>query len=264
MQLFENETAVVTGAGNGIGRAIALALAEQGVNTVFADINEQTVAASVSAGTDFDGDCYGWVGDLGQRERCTDLKRFANEKLGTVDMFVHSASPPRSEKDHIFAVDDDTWRQMHAVNVDAAFYLCREFARDMIQSKTKGRFLLLTSLHVNSPRNLPHYSSSKGAMDMLVKELAKSLGKYGIRANCLVPGAIVAGGFKADPAMAKFVPLGRLGNAEDLAPMALAVLSNKMGGYVTGTSIVVDGGIALTNWFDAPVFNDDQLKPTQD
>lgn len=259
MQLFENETAVVTGAGNGIGRAIALALAEQGVNTVFADINEDTVAQAVADGAGFEGQCHGWSGDLGQRDQCTALKNFAIEKLGGVDMFVHSASPPRAEKDHLFAVDDDTWRQMHAVNVDAAFYLCREFAREMIKAKTPGRFLLLTSLHVNSPRNLPHYSSSKGAMDMLMKELAKSLGKYGIRANALVPGAIVAGGFKADPAMAKFIPMGRLGKAQDLAPMALGVLSNKMGGYVTGTSIVVDGGIALTNWFDAPQFDDAQL-----
>jgi NAD(P)-dependent dehydrogenase (short-subunit alcohol dehydrogenase family) len=260
MQLFENETAVVTGAGNGIGRAIALALAEQGVDTIFADINEDTVQQAVAQGASFDGACYGWSGDLGQRDQCAALKGFAKEKLGTTDMFVHSASPPRAEKDHLFAVDDDTWRQMHAVNVDAAFYLCREFARDMIKAKTQGRFLLLTSLHVNSPRNLPHYSSSKGAMDMLMKELAKSLGKYGIRANALVPGAIAAGGFKADPAMAKFIPMGRLGNAQDLAPMALGVLSNKMGGYVTGTSIVVDGGIALTNWFDAPQFDDSQLE----
>jgi len=233
MQLFENETAVVTGAGNGIGRAIALALAEQGVNTVFADINEDTVAQAVADGAGFEGQCHGWSGDLGQRDQCTALKNFAIEKLGGVDMFVHSASPPRAEKDHLFAVDDDTWRQMHAVNVDAAFYLCREFAREMIKAKTPGRFLLLTSLHVNSPRNLPH--------------------------NALVPGAIVAGGFKADPAMAKFIPMGRLGKAQDLAPMALGVLSNKMGGYVTGTSIVVDGGIALTNWFDAPQFDDAQL-----
>lgn len=259
MQLFENETAVVTGAGNGIGRAIALALAEQGVNTVFADINEETVAQAVAEGDGLEGTCHAWAGDLGQREQCVALKDFATEKLGTVDMFVHSASPPRYEKDHLFAVDDETWRQMHAVNVDAAFYLCKEFARDMIKTNTPGRFLLLTSLHVGSPRNLPHYSSSKGAMDMLMKELAKSLGRYGIRANALVPGAIVAGGFKADPAMAKFIPMGRLGNAQDLAPMALGVLSNKMGGYVTGTSIVVDGGIALTNWFDAPHFDESEL-----
>lgn len=254
MKLFDNgEAAVVTGAGNGIGKAIALALAAEGVSTVFADINAQTVEAAVKQSNT--GNAFGWVGDLAKRSECERLVTEASAKTGCVSMLVHSASPPRHESDNLFTVDDDTWKQMHAVNVDAAFYLCREFSRRMIDAKIAGSLLLLTSLHARSPRNLPHYSSSKGAMDMLVKEFAKSLGQYGIRANALVPGAIAAGGFKADPAMAKTIPLGRLGVADDLAPMALAVLSNHSGGYVTGTSIVIDGGIALTNWFDAPQFD---------
>ena len=87
---------------------------------------------------------------------------------------------------------------------------------------------------------------------MLVKELAKTWGRYGIRVNALVPGAIAAGGFVADPALAKHIPLGRLGQADDLAPMALAVLSNRVSAYVTGAAIVVDGGLSLTNWFEPP------------
>jgi 3-oxoacyl-[acyl-carrier protein] reductase len=89
-------------------------------------------------------------------------------------------------------------------------------------------------------------------MAMLVKELAKTLGRYNIRVNALVPGAIAAGGFVADPSLARHIPLGRIGRSQDLAPMALAVLSNKVSAYVTGAAIVVDGGIALTNWFDPP------------
>jgi 3-oxoacyl-[acyl-carrier protein] reductase len=84
----------------------------------------------------------------------------------------------------------------------------------------------------------------------MVKEFARMLGRYAIRVNALVPGAIAAGGFVADPALARHIPLGRLGQADDLAPMALAVLSNRIGGYVSGASIVVDGGMALTNWFE--------------
>jgi len=86
--------------------------------------------------------------------------------------------------------------------------------------------------------------------------MAKTLGRYNIRVNALAPGAIAAGGFVADPAMARHIPLGRLGRADDLAPLALAVLSNKSGGYVTGAEIVIDGGIALTNWFDPPALED--------
>ncbi len=255
MQFFDDgETAVVTGAGNGIGRAIAQALVRQGVNTVFAEVNTDTVQSAVQEVAKDSGQAIPWIGDLASREECQRLLDDSHGRLGQVDMFIHSASPPRHESDHLFDVDDETWRQMHAVNVDAAFFLGREFSRQMVKKNIAGRLLLLTSLHAATPRNLPHYSSAKGAMDMMVKEFARSLGQYGIRANAMVPGAIAAGGFVADPALAKHIPLGRLGVAEDLAPMALAVLSNKTGGYVTGTNIVVDGGLALTNWFEPPVF----------
>ena len=90
------------------------------------------------------------------------------------------------------------------------------------------------------------------ALTMLVKELARTLGRFGIRVNALVPGAIAAGGFVADPALARHIPLGHLGQAEDLAPIALAILSNRISAYVTGAAIVVDGGLSLTNWFEPP------------
>ena len=167
--------------------------------------------------------------------------------------FVHSASPPRHEADHALAVSTETWQQMRAVNVDAGFHLARELARDLVSAGEPGSFLMLTSLHADTPRNLPHYSSSKAALGMLVKELARTLGRHGIRVNALVPGAIAAGGFVADPSLAHHIPLGRLGRGEDLAPMALAVLSDRISAYVTGAAVVVDGGLALTNWFDPPV-----------
>ncbi|MTV13302.1 MULTISPECIES: SDR family oxidoreductase [Bradyrhizobium] len=245
------ETALVTGAGNGIGRAIAQALAGEGVRTVFADLHEDRVLAAIKAAPRPEL-AVGWVGDLAQRAACDALLAHAHATLGQVTHFVHSASPPRREADHATAVDEETWRQMHAVNLDAGFHLSRELARKLIASKTPGSFLLLTSLHAGTPRNLPHYSTAKAGMAMLVKELAKSWGRYGIRVNALVPGAIAAGGFVADPALAKHIPLGRLGQADDLAPMALAVLSHKLSGYVTGASIVVDGGLSLTNWFAPP------------
>jgi 3-oxoacyl-[acyl-carrier protein] reductase len=160
--------------------------------------------------------------------------------VGQVTHFVHSASPPRREADHAFAVSRETWQRMHAVNLDAGFHLARELAHALITAHEPGSFLFLTSLHAGTPRNLPHYSTAKAAMAMLVRELARTWGRSGIRVNALVPGAIAAGGFVADPTLSKHIPLGRLGRSEDLAPMALAVLSNRVSAYVTGAAIVVD------------------------
>ena len=245
------EAALVTGAGNGIGKAIAQALVGEGVRTIFADISEERVAASIKASPRPEL-AVPWVGDLANPTACDALLAHGEAALGRVTHFVHSASPPRREADHMFGVSRETWDRMHAVNIDAGFHLSRDLARKLIAAKTPGSFLFLTSLHAGTPRNLPHYSSAKAAMTMLMKELAKTLGRYNIRVNALVPGAIAAGGFVADPSMARHIPLGRLGRGEDLAPMALAVLSNKISAYVTGAEIAVDGGIALTNWFDPP------------
>jgi 3-oxoacyl-[acyl-carrier protein] reductase len=256
----DREAALVTGAGNGIGRAVAQALVGEGVRTVFADVREETVRTAVATSPRPEL-AIPWVGDLAQPESCEALMQFAQSKLGLVTHFVHSASPPRREVDHVLAVDDATWRQMRAVNVDAGFQLARGLARTLIAAQRPGSFLMLTSLHAETPRNLPHYSTSKAALAMLVKELAKSLGRFGIRVNALVPGAIAAGGFVADPALARHIPLGRLGKSDDLAPMALTVLSNTLSGYVTGAAFVVDGGLALTNWFDPPVFDDTSASP---
>jgi len=261
MSLFDKpfdptrEAALVTGAGNGIGRAIAHALVGEGVRTVFADVNRDTVTAAVASSPRPDL-AVPWIGDLASRDACDALLTDAQAAVGRVTHFVHSAAPPRREADHAMAVSRETWQQMHAVNIDAGFHLSRELARKLIAAREPGSFLLLTSLHAGTPRNLPHYSTAKAALAMLVKELAKTWGRFGIRVNALVPGAIAAGGFVADPSLAKHIPLGRLGRSEDLAPMALAVLSNRISAYVTGAAFVVDGGLSLTNWFDPPALDD--------
>jgi NAD(P)-dependent dehydrogenase (short-subunit alcohol dehydrogenase family) len=170
-----------------------------------------------------------------------------------VAMFVHSASPARREADGALTVTEATWDAMVNVNVRSGFFLAQEIGRRMRDGGIKGRMLFITSLHAETPRNIPHYAASKAGQTMAVKELARALGPAGIRVNALAPGAVPGGGFNA--AAFDFsgkVPLGRLGTGEDMANMALALLSDRFSGYVTGTTVVVDGGIALYNWIPLP------------
>src|ERR1041385_2540146 len=111
------EAALVTGAGNGIGRAIAQALVAEGVRTIFADVNKDTVEAA-AAGSAQPKLALPWVGDLARREACEALLAPARATRGQVTHFVHSAAPPRREADHSLAVTGETWEQMHAVNID--------------------------------------------------------------------------------------------------------------------------------------------------
>jgi NAD(P)-dependent dehydrogenase (short-subunit alcohol dehydrogenase family) len=243
--LFDGEIALVTGAGNGIGRAIAIALAKEGARVALADVNpEKGEAARAEAG----GDAVFLPADLSDVDNADAVLKETVARLGPPAILVHSASPPRREADHVLAVEDEVFEAMLTVNLRSGFRLARNAGRLMRDGGIKGRMLFVTSLHAETPRNLPHYSASKAGMTMLMKELARALGPAGIRVNAIAPGAIPGGGVAADPAMAKLVPMGRLGTPEDVADMALALLSDRFARYVTGTTVVVDGGLALHNW----------------
>jgi NAD(P)-dependent dehydrogenase (short-subunit alcohol dehydrogenase family) len=254
--LLAGDAALVTGAASGIGRGIAQALAREGARVVAADFDAdrgEGVAAALRA----EGRDATFIAcDLAAADGPQRLFDAAAAVLGRVSILVHSASPRRREADTLFAVSDETWDRMVAVNLRAAFVLGREAGRHMRERKIGGRMLILTSLHADSPRNLPHYSASKAGMTMVMKELARALGPDGIRVNAIAPGAIPGGGFAADGAeidrLRGCVAMKRLGTPEDIAGMAVALLSDRFSAYVTGTTVVVDGGLALHNWIQPP------------
>ena len=228
-KLLEGDTALVTGAAGGIGRGIAAALAEEGAEVFAADLADA---------------------DLSKPGEPLRLAQEAIGRLGKVSIFVHAASPRRQENQKTLQVSETQWREMLEVNLNAAFVMAQALGNHMVERGLKGRMLLVTSLHAYSPRNLPHYSAAKAGQTMLVRELARALGPHGIRVNAIAPGAIPGGGFAAPQALADKIALRRFGTPAEVAAMAVAVLSERFGAYVTGTTIAVDGGIALHNWID--------------
>ncbi|MFL6563885.1 MAG: SDR family NAD(P)-dependent oxidoreductase [Burkholderiales bacterium] len=227
--LLEGESALVTGAGGGIGRALAAALAAEGAAVFGADLADA---------------------DLSRPGEPARLAEEALRRLGRVSIFVHAASPRRQERQKALQVTEAEWREMLEVNLNAGFFIAQALGRHMVERAVKGRMLFVTSLHAWSPRNLPHYSASKAGQTMVVKELARALGPHGIRVNAIAPGAIPGGGFAAPQALADKIALKRFGTPAEVAAMALAVLSERFGAYVTGATIAVDGGIALHNWIE--------------
>jgi NAD(P)-dependent dehydrogenase (short-subunit alcohol dehydrogenase family) len=194
--------------------------------------------------------------DLAERDGATRLLAQIPAEVGSISILVHSASPPRREADGLFGVEEATWDRMLDVNLRAGFVLARETARGMIARNVAGRMLFITSLHAATPRNLPHYSAAKAGQTMLVKELARALGPHGIRVNAIAPGAIPGGGFDAKAAglerLTACTSLRRLGTPQDIAGMAVALLVDRFSAYVTGATVVVDGGLALHNWIEPP------------
>jgi 3-oxoacyl-[acyl-carrier protein] reductase len=250
LHLFRGEAALVTGSAANIGRAIALALAREGAAVRCVDVDGERNATLVAEILEAGGRAEAVTADLSSK----DGWRAALPPEGLAcSLFVHSASPPRRETDGALSVSEETFDAMLNTNVRSGFLLARALAQRMRAAALKGRMLFITSLHAETPRNIPHYSAAKAGETMLVKELARALGPAGIRVNALAPGAVPGGGFNA--AAFDFsgkIPLGRLGRPEDMADMALALLSDRFSGYVTGTTVVVDGGIALYNWIPLP------------
>jgi 3-oxoacyl-[acyl-carrier protein] reductase len=228
-ELLKGDSALVTGAGGGIGRAVAAVLAAEGAQVFGADAADA---------------------DLSRPGEPVRLANEAIRRCGRVSIFVHAASPRREEREKALAVTEAQWREMLEVNLNAGFLIAQALGRHMVEQSVKGRMLFVTSLHAWSPRNLPHYSAAKAGQTMVVKELARALGPHGIRVNAIAPGAIPGGGFAAPQALADKIPLKRFGKAVEVAAMALAVLSERFGAYVTGATIAVDGGIALHNWIE--------------
>ncbi|HXF16322.1 MAG TPA: SDR family oxidoreductase [Burkholderiales bacterium] len=254
IKLLSHELALVTGAASGIGRGIAAALAREGARVALCDIDvpagEDAAAALRREGCD----AVFMAADLAALDGVERLLKDDLARFGTPSILVHAASPRRMEADNILSVDTETWDRMLAVNVRSGFLLAREIARSMMNKSIRGRMLFTTSLHAESPRNLPHYSAAKAAQTMVVKELAKALGPHGIRVNAIAPGAVPGGGFDASGAgierLIRCTSLRRLGTPEDIAGMAVALLVDRFSAYVTGTTVVVDGGMALHNWLE--------------
>ena len=250
--LLAGDTALVTGAASGIGRGIARALALQGARVVLADLDfsGQRIVNDLHD----DGAQASFIqSDLSTTDGAEKLFRETISQLGRVSILVHSASPKRDEQQTADRVTDEQWLAMTNVNLTSGFKLGRAAAQHMRDKNIAGRILFLTSLHADSPRNLPHYSASKAGMTMVMKELARAYGPHGIRVNAIAPGAIPGGGFSADPAtLIDKIALGRTGTPEDIGNAAVALLSNRFSAYVTGTTLVVDGGLALFNWIAPP------------
>jgi NAD(P)-dependent dehydrogenase (short-subunit alcohol dehydrogenase family) len=238
MKLLEGERALITGAAGGIGRGIAKALLAEGARVLGSDI----VAPPAEDGIDF------LAADLSKREGWRTLLNSAVNRLGTISLFVHAASPRRREADTPLSVSEETWEAMVGINLRSGFFLAREIGRHMREQQIKGRMLLITSMHREIPRNLVHYSASKAGMTMVMKELARVLAPDGIRVNAIAPGLTSTEFLKSRNdmgevlmLMAKSRALPREEVPEDLVG-ACIFFASPDSDFITGQTLVVDGG----------------------
>lgn len=259
---LRSRTAVVSGGSSGIGRAVAELFMAAGARVVVAGATPgkvESTVAELEAKTDRADDVLGVPTDITQEASVVALFDRAAEKFGAVDVLVNCAGifpvVPFEE------VSVELWDRVHAVNTRGAFLCMRETVKRMVAVGKGGAIVNVSSLA--SQRTMiyghGHYGSSKAGADMLVKTIAIEYAKHGIRANAVLPGAVLTDtlvqanaryvaekvpliGPSNDPAR---FPLGRIGSVEEVASVCL-FLASPAASYVTGQLIAVDGGLSLT------------------
>ena len=237
---------IVTGAGSGIGRAIALAFAEQGANVAMLDVNQdgcnQTVATIIREG----GKAVAVPCDVSDPANIAAAAQRSADALGACDVLVNSAGilRPGTLDELGFA----QWSQMIAVNLTGAFLCSQAFGRQM-RGKGKGSLIHLASISAdNATPGSGAYSTTKAGVVMLSRQLAIEWGAHGIRSNTVSPGMTLTPMTSASYSRpghtelrSKTIPAGRIGRPEDIANAVLFLASDRAD-YITGENLVVDGG----------------------
>jgi 3-oxoacyl-[acyl-carrier protein] reductase len=242
---LDGQVAVITGSGNGIGRAAALRLADQGASICVVDADDAGGATTARTICTRGGTAQFFSTDVSRPQSVRAMADEVLRRFGQVDILVNDAAIfPRS-----FLVDMDwtEWERVIAVNLHGPFLCTKAFLASMV-SRRKGRIVNVASgLGVTGGTKAAHYATSKGGVIAFTKSLALELAPYGITANVLVPGLSDTGmprrgqSKEEIQAMIEQIPLKRLAQPEEIAEF-LAFIVGPSSAYVTGQTLFVNGG----------------------
>jgi glucose 1-dehydrogenase len=243
----QGPVAIVSGAGSGMGRAIAHRLAQEGYRLVLIDISRTGLEETQERVQDA---AVLEVADVADRQRMFDVVSSANSRFGHVDVLVNAAGILRRASVLEHSMED--WHRTLRVNLDGAFWLSQAFARTQLEADRGGAIVNIASIEAVYPlSNHIAYSTSKGALLMLTKAMALDLAPYGVRVNAVGPGVIATNmnvDLRSDPArsarLLEQIPMGRFGEPDEIAEV-VAFLASDRASYMTGAFILVDGGWAI-------------------
>ena len=255
-QLFDlsGKTAIVTGAAMGIGKGIAMRLAEAGASVVVADINLEAARTAVKEIKAAGYKAAAVQADTSRVSEAQKVVQAALETFGDLHILVNNAGiyPMSPALD----MTEETWDRVLDINLKGAMFFSQAAARAMIAKGHGGKIVSTTSIDAFYPTvgNLAEYDASKGGLVSLTRALAKEWAQHCINVNAIAPGAIATPGGQAGSAgmskeeleaatkafIAK-IPLGRMGEPDDIGRVAL-FLASEASDYITGTTIVADGG----------------------
>lgn len=242
------QTALVTGAGSGMGRGVALLLAELGLEVLAADVDFAGAQYTARLAADNGGRVEALRVDVSSSASVSKLFAQARSSIDRMDLLVHAAAV-MGETAVLEDVTDEAWRALVAVNLDGSFYCCREAVRWM-KTTGGGRIVLFSSVAALQPTpGAIGYSAAKGGVNMLTRSLAVEAAKHNIRVNAVAPGYIdtpmlerLPDGFR--DYIVKKTPLKRLGQVDEVAGL-VAFLASEKADFITGQILSPNGGLVV-------------------
>lgn len=244
---LDGKTALVTGARRGIGKAMAIALAEAGADIVATSASLEPVGSEIQRAVESLGRrFYGWACDLGDRAAVYRLIETVRRESPPIDILVNNAGTILRKP--AIEYPDEYWDQLIEVDLSAQFILAREFGRPMVE-RGAGKIVFIASLlSFQGGITVPAYAAAKGGVAQLAKALANEWAAHNVQVNAIAPGYIATDVTTAlrenperNPAILARIPAGRWGTPDDLAG-AVLYLASAASDYVSGTVITVDGG----------------------
>ncbi|PKM90478.1 MAG: 3-oxoacyl-ACP reductase [Firmicutes bacterium HGW-Firmicutes-12] len=244
MTIQKGRVAIVTGAGQGIGKGIAIKLAEAGANVVACDINEKNAREVVDEIKASGYESLAVACDVGSKPDCERLVMSALNQWGRVDILVNNAGIIRDAL--IYKMTEEQWDAVLRVNLKGPFMMTQASIVPMKEQKF-GRIINISSSACKGNIGQANYSSAKAAINALTYTSALELGKYGITVNSICPGVIDSEMVRSVPQnildrWLAVIPAKRIGQPEDMAHMVMAYAAEEAG-YLNGQTIYVDGGM---------------------
>ncbi len=244
----ENQAiAVVTGAGGGLGRTIAGALASENWRVIVNDIDYRRCSDICNEITHHGGQAYALTADVGNAEAVASLfSEIVNQFGVPPSLLINNAGVQTWSS--LLTLSPEDWENTLNTNLTGCFLMTQKFSQLLAECKTTGSIINIGSgCNTLAFPNLVDYGASKGGIEMFTKTAALELGSIGIRVNCIAPGAIATERTAAETQdyntrWSELTPLGRIGHPQDVAN-AVLLLSDDRASFITGQTLYVDGGL---------------------